>query len=92
MNTETSTEINQSILKNALRNGICTVTFTKKGEGTERVMRCTLNENHLPPKTPTNGTEKPSRTPPANMLVVWDLEKSGWRSFYMDSVTSWVAE
>jgi hypothetical protein len=60
------------------------VTFTKK-DGSERVMRCTLAESRIPsehaPKS--EGTTKKND----DSLAVYDVEKSGWRSFRWESLT-----
>ena len=64
-----------------LRLGNVEVQFTKK-DGTERKMLCTLI--NIPaehqPKSETEYAE--------NTLRVFDVEKQGWRSFRLDSVTS----
>lgn len=75
--------------KNDLRNGICEVTFTKK-DGTDRVMRCTLAQAHLPAseyeKTDEAATQASPRKVNPNTLHVWDMDKSAWRAFNLDSV------
>lgn len=55
------------------------IVFTKK-DGTERTMKCTLQEKYLPE---TVGTGK---TKSDEVLAVFDLEKEGWRSFRWDSI------
>ena len=55
------------------------IVFTKK-DGTERTMKCTLQEDYLPE---TVGSEKAKND---EVLAVYDLEKEGWRSFRWDSV------
>lgn len=70
-----------------LHEGETTVTFTKV-DGSERVMRCTLNEAMLPPAEPTESTAERKVNP--NVVAVWDLDKEGWRSFKVDSVKSLV--
>lgn len=78
------TEIsNQTSLRERLLNENLRITFTKK-DGTERAMYCTLNPNAVP----TKETKTNSRTLPATSLAVFDLEKSEWRSFRWDSITS----
>lgn len=71
-------------LKNVLKNEGAIITFTKK-DGTERVLKGTLNssvipEQHAPKGT---GTEK-KKTEDA--LAVFDIENNGWRSFRFDSI------
>ena len=74
--------------KNDLRSGICEVTFTKK-DGTERVMRCTLAQAYLPAreyeKTDEAATTTTRKINP-NTLHVWDMDKTSWRAFNLDSV------
>lgn len=60
-----------------------TVTFTKK-DGTERVMKCTLDPKLLP--TPTLTENKTERKKPENVMAVYDVEAKGWRSFSVKSV------
>jgi hypothetical protein len=59
------------------------VTFTK-GDGTERVLKCTLVESRIPEnKRPK---EKKDTTSSTEAIRVFDLEKQDWRSFRWDSV------
>lgn len=77
----TSTEL----LKEALRTndqGV-RIVFTK-ADGTERVMRCSLNPSLLPAATPKES--KTARAVSTETLAVYDLENEGWRSFRYDSV------
>ncbi|NBO70794.1 MAG: DUF2693 domain-containing protein [Bacteroidetes bacterium] len=71
-------------LKATLATGEATVEFTK-ANGQHRVMRCTLQEGVVPVYS-EKGTER--KPPSGEVLVVWDLEKSEWRSFRYNSVTS----
>ncbi len=70
-------------LVESLNEGEVVVTFTKK-DGTERVMRCTKSFDSIPeekrPKTTSDTIDKPSPTN-TDLLMVWDLDKEGWRSF-----------
>jgi|TARA_B110000467_G_C18332948_1_gene494855 hypothetical protein len=61
----------------------CEVTFTKVN-GEERVMKCTLQESFLPQTDKATATNKEN----SNVVSVWDIEKNAWRSFRMDSLTS----
>lgn len=63
-----------------------TVTFNKK-DGTERVMNCTLNPEHLPKVEVKEGAES-KRKKSEDVLAVYDLDAKGWRSFTIKSVTS----
>lgn len=60
------------------------IRFTKK-DGTERVMIATLNGNLIPEE---DHPKNPSRHP-EGVQVVYDLEKSSWRSFRKDSLISY---
>jgi len=72
----------EDIMKD-LHDGVVRVTFTKK-DGTERKMKCTLNENMMPQFE----TVKTNQAKDVNREVIkcWDLEKEAWRSFRVDSV------
>ena len=76
-------------LKDMLKMGPATVTFTKK-DGSKRVMECTLDPKLLPPAPVTESTEEPKRKKAANdaVMAVYDLESKGWRSFTIKSVTN----
>jgi hypothetical protein len=55
----------------------------RKQDGTERNMRCTLNEKDIPEDKRSKNT---SRKSPENSIAVYDLEKEDWRSFRFDSI------
>ena len=74
-------ETKESIRKLA-QDGVITVTFTKV-DGSERVMKCTRNKTHLPEQ---KDLEEASTKVNPKVLAVWDVEKSAWRSFRIDSV------
>lgn len=67
-----------------LRNGPATVTFTKR-DGSTRVMKCTLQEGVAIPHQHT--TDRVKEVNPS-VLPVWDIESSAWRSFRLDTITS----
>ena len=71
-------------LKGMLHVGPATVTFTKK-DGTQRVMKCTLEASSLP-KVELKEDAKPRKESTTSMRV-FDLEKNEWRSFTIKSVT-----
>ena len=71
-------------LKGMLHVSPVTVTFTKK-DGTERVMKCTLEESQLP-KVELKEDAKPRKESTTSMRV-FDLEKNEWRSFTIKSIT-----
>ncbi len=62
------------------------VTFLKL-DGDERIMTCTLMPEHLPE---ANRDDKLSQTKVRNLeervIVVWDVNAQGWRSFRYDRV------
>ena len=71
-------------LKSHLRMGPVNVTFTKK-DGTERLMKCTLQEGVVVPHEKTTERVKEENN---EILAVWDLDKNAWRSFRLDSIKS----
>jgi len=70
-----------------LHTNVVTVTFTKK-DGSERVMRCTLQEEFLPAQDVKDIKEGKVRNKTEEVVSVWDLEKEAWRSFRLDSITA----
>jgi hypothetical protein len=60
-----------------------TVSFYKK-DGTERVMKCTLNPEVLPPIVVKE--DKKERKIPEHSMAVYDVELKEWRSFVIKSV------
>tara|TARA_S200002703_G_scaffold92916_2_gene80321 strand:- start:186 stop:491 length:306 start_codon:yes stop_codon:yes gene_type:complete len=64
--------------------GIIEVSFTKK-DGTDRTMKCTLNNQYLPEQKDLKD-EIDKRNKSDEVIAVWDIEKEGWRSFRWDSV------
>jgi hypothetical protein len=82
MNTQVNTPEGRQWMRDMLRTGEMTVTFTKK-DGTERSMLCTLMESGIPnEKAPKNI----GKTPSDDAIAVFDVEKQDWRSFRFDSV------
>jgi hypothetical protein len=70
----------KDMIREAARAGVIDVQFTKK-DGSLREMRCSLQEQYLPPLM---GETETKDNP--DVLAVWDLEAKGWRSFRIDSV------
>ena len=68
-------------IRTLAQNGIIEVTFNKK-DGTQRIMRCTLQEKFLPVKESSEYVKKDN----PNVLAVYDIVSAGWRSFRLDSV------
>jgi hypothetical protein len=84
-------------IRNLLNVSEITVTFVK-ADGTVRDMRCTLDQDRIPPQPPR--AEKPAREAPVDGIVreskevtkpeeshtqkVFDLDAGAWRSFRYD--------
>jgi hypothetical protein len=68
-----------------LRHNIVSVTFTKVN-GEERVMKCTLQTDYIPNAPTQNGELVVEGKTTSNNVSVWDIEKSGWRSFKVENV------
>jgi hypothetical protein len=74
------------ILKD-LREYVMEIYFTKVN-GEDRAMRCTLRPDLLPPGYTNDITEEKNfHTQNPNVIAAWDVQKRGWRSFRIDSVT-----
>ena len=86
MELETNLEpLKEDVLK-TLRAGEATVRFTKV-DGSEREMRCTLDESKVPTdKQPKN---KESGSTAGSAIRVFDLDKGEWRSFRLESLISY---
>jgi DNA-nicking Smr family endonuclease len=69
-------------LRGVLKMHETTIIFTKK-DGSERKMRCTLNENAIPSE---KSPKKAGKAQSEEAIAVFDVEKSDWRSFRFDSV------
>jgi len=74
-------EKKREILVEGLKKNVMRVTFTKVN-GEERVMRCTLHNSILPEQVISGIKKKENK----DVLSVWDLDNSGWRSFRLDSI------
>ena len=84
--TDTTEAQLHSWLKSMLQIGPATITFTK-ADGTERVMKCTLEAKELPPVVPLAEGKTPRKeTTSTKALRVFDLEKKEWRSFTTKNV------
>jgi len=70
----------------ALQQGTVTVSFTKIDTQETRVMPCTLNPQILK----DNGVAMTlNMSADSDHFVAWALDKNAWRSFRLDTVTSW---
>jgi hypothetical protein len=72
-----------------LKVGQVSVTFTKT-DGTERVMRCTLQKGIIPERekkeTITEDKEQSEKPKNNDLMFVWDLDKDAWRSFKLSTI------
>jgi hypothetical protein len=69
-------------LKGILQRETATLTFQKK-DGTMRVMKASLREEHMPVFEKKTDTVRKTND---EVLSVVDLEKNEWRSFRFDSI------
>lgn len=83
----TNTILTRTEMVEQLLDRNCTVVFTKV-DGTERTMKCTLSESVLEDTSQADRNDKTSKAFNENVLAVWDIDAAGWRSFRVDSVTS----
>ena len=74
------TKMLDTLVKN-LKQNVVKVNFTKVN-GEERTMNCTLHESVLPVSTMSQKERKENQ----EVLAVWDVDKSAWRSFRLDSI------
>ena len=84
MATRTTFNPTKTFLMDALNNNIVTVKFLKK-DGSEREMKCTLQESYITPYEKKTDRE---RVISDTNISVWDVENQGWRSFRYDSIIS----
>jgi hypothetical protein len=71
-------------VKNILRASVIDITFTK-ADGSERVMKCTLNEEFIPAREESETPTSVRKVNP-DVCPVWDMENQAWRSFRWDSL------
>lgn len=74
-------------VKYCLENGTVNVSFVKL-DGTNREMNCTLNPSLVPQPEKEVDAPKKERIINENVLPVYDLDNSAWRSFSWDRLTS----
>lgn len=84
MVTRTTFNPTKTFLMDALNNNIVTIKFFKK-DGSEREMKCTLQESFITPYEKKTDRE---RVISDTNISVWDIENQGWRSFRYDSIIS----
>jgi len=81
-------ELTKSDYKNALKENVCEVLFTKKN-GTLRKLLCTLDTKFIPQKQQdiiNEVMDTPKRTGSPDSIAVFDLETGAWRAFRIHSV------
>lgn len=74
--------VTKSQLLDMLREGVTNVVFTKK-DGTQRLMKCTLDTGIVVPHERKTDREKKVNN---DIIAVWDIDSEGWRSFNINSV------
>jgi hypothetical protein len=72
-------------LKGILAVTEATITFTKV-DGTERVMKCTLEPSKLPVVELKEDAKPRKETTSTKALRVFDLEKNEWRAFTIKNI------
>lgn len=72
-------------LKSMLAVTEATITFTKV-DGTERVMKCTLESSKLPVVELKEGAKPRKQSDSTKALRVFDLDKGEWRSFTIKNI------
>lgn len=76
-------KVNKNEIGLMLEMGVVTVKF-KKLDGTDRIMRCTLNPKFLPEMD--EEADVNPRKKSDSSVAVWDIDLQGWRAFRYDSV------
>jgi hypothetical protein len=72
-------------LKDILSVTEATITFTKV-DGSERVMKCTLEATKLPPVVIKEDAKPRKESDSTKALRVFDLEKNEWRAFTIKNI------
>ena len=75
--------MNKQKILDELHAGVTTVSFIKVN-GERRDMRCSLNEDILPPREDENVKQTRKENP--DVQSVWDVDAKGWRSFRWENV------
>ena len=76
----------KDLVKESLQDGVVEVTFVK-ADGTERVMRATLNEGKIPEASLPKNSGKTRAVNP-DVQPVFDLDEQHWKSFRWDSLVA----
>jgi len=83
-------QITKTELVEKLQTEVVNVTFTK-ADGTDRTMSCTKMISKIPqefhPKTDkVVKLDESGNVVESDLITVWDVEKTGWRSFNFNKV------
>lgn len=78
------TNFDPAWLREVLQNDVVEVNFTKN-DGSERKMLCTLSQKRIPEEKMPKNSGKAKND---DVISVFDIEKSDWRSFRVDSIRS----
>lgn len=71
----------------SLKEGVLEITYIKK-DGSTRVGKFTLDTRYLPTGSDMKYIdEQHAKTGHEDLIAVWELDKSQWRSFYIQNVT-----
>lgn len=76
----------RAAIQHLLSTGIWTVQYIKV-DGTESKMECTLDPKYIPEKI-LNSNSATARVIAKHLVQVYAVDRSGWRSFYVDRVGS----
>ena len=79
--------LSKTELKEHLSKYVAEITFNKV-DGSVRKMHCTLMADYVPHVVSEEQVAHVPRVQNDEVLAVWDLDKQGWRSFRLDSITN----
>lgn len=83
--------MNKDELRDSLHNSVMNITFIKK-DGSERIMKCTLNSQYIPSLVVSSEEEtlipKKIRKENDDVISVFDLDKQDWRSIIIENIIS----
>lgn len=87
INNTMDVESMREYIVEALRAGICEVTFNKVN-GERRVMPCTLKEELLPERDQKDSNFSNLKESKSDAVSVWCTDADGWRSFKLSNFIS----
>lgn len=79
--------VNRQQLITDLKQTVAEIRFQKK-DGSTRIMNCTLMPQYLPEEDRQRAEEAANKDGNPDVLAVWDVDASGWRSFRLEWVYS----